>query len=216
MFNKLFKKSNKKTPSALSSIQKLNESLELLDKKERFLRKKISAETNRAKDYSKLKNKKAAIQCLKKKKMYEAQVEQLGNFQLRIHDQIIMLEGGNATTETMDALRAGASTMKAINQSLSIDDIEKTMEEVTEHSENMKQIQEALAAPVGSAADIDEDELEAELEELEEELEEPLPQPPTRVPIAPTRTSSKPPIEEARRPVEDTDELSTLQAEMAL
>ncbi|KAK1312241.1 hypothetical protein QJS10_CPA07g01393 [Acorus calamus] len=209
MFNKLFKKSNKKTPSALSSIQKLNESLELLEKKERFLWKKISAETNRAKDYT-------AIQCLKKKKMYEAQVEQLGNFQLRIHDQIIMLEGGNATTETMDALRAGASTMKAINQSLSIDDIEKTMEEVTEHSENMKQIQEALAAPVGSAADIDEDELEAELEELEEELEEPLPQPPTRVPIAPTRTSSKPPIEEARRPVEDTDELAALQAEMAL
>ncbi|KAK1264610.1 hypothetical protein QJS04_geneDACA016935 [Acorus gramineus] len=189
MFNKLFKKSNKKTPSALSSIEKLNESLELLEKKERFLQKKISAEINRAKDYT-------AIQCLKKKKMYEAQVEQLGNFQLRIHDQIIMLEGGKATTETMDALRAGASTMKAINQSLSIDNIDKTMEEVTEQSENMKQIQEALAAPVGSAADIDE--------------------PPTRVPIAPTRTSSKPPIEEARRPVEDTDELAVLQAEMAL
>jgi charged multivesicular body protein 4 len=30
----------------------------------------------------------AAIQCLKKKKLYETQVEQLGNFQLRIHDQV--------------------------------------------------------------------------------------------------------------------------------
>jgi hypothetical protein len=30
----------------------------------------------------------AAIQCLKRKKLYEVQVEQLGNFQLRIHDQV--------------------------------------------------------------------------------------------------------------------------------
>lgn len=31
----------------------------------------------------------AAIQCLKRKKLYEVQVEQLGNFQLRIHDQVL-------------------------------------------------------------------------------------------------------------------------------
>lgn len=33
----------------------------------------------------------AAIQCLKRKKLYEVQVEQLGNFQLRIHDQVSQL-----------------------------------------------------------------------------------------------------------------------------
>lgn len=118
----------------------------------------------------------AAIQCLKRKKLYEVQVEQLGNFQLRIHDQVwhyitvpvflvmvsrlqavetgnsdyqlflcfstttfvhcsctptvsdlflflllcceqmIMLEGAKATTETVDALRSGASAMKAIQK----------------------------------------------------------------------------------------------------
>ena len=30
----------------------------------------------------------AAIQCLKKKKLYETQIEQLSNFQLRVHDQV--------------------------------------------------------------------------------------------------------------------------------
>ena len=30
----------------------------------------------------------AAIQCLKRKRLYEQQIEQLGNFQLRIHDQV--------------------------------------------------------------------------------------------------------------------------------
>lgn len=34
----------------------------------------------------------AAIQCLKRKKLYEVQVEQLGNFQLRIHDQVCFLK----------------------------------------------------------------------------------------------------------------------------
>jgi hypothetical protein len=32
----------------------------------------------------------AAIQCLKRKRLYEQQIEQLGNFQLRIHDQVWM------------------------------------------------------------------------------------------------------------------------------
>ncbi|PNX68139.1 vacuolar sorting-associated protein 32-like, partial [Trifolium pratense] len=58
----------------------------------------------------------AAIQCLKRKRLYEQQVEQLGNQQLRIHDQMIMLEGAKATTETVEALRFGASTMKAMQK----------------------------------------------------------------------------------------------------
>ncbi|KAI3812511.1 hypothetical protein L1987_17221 [Smallanthus sonchifolius] len=50
----------------------------------------------------------------------------------------------------------------------------------------MKQIQEALSAPIGAAADFDEDELEAELEELEgAELEEQLLQPATTAHAAP-------------------------------
>ena len=32
----------------------------------------------------------AAIQCLKRKRLYEQQIEQLGNFQLRIHDQVCL------------------------------------------------------------------------------------------------------------------------------
>ncbi|GFZ16693.1 SNF7 family protein [Actinidia rufa] len=57
----------------------------------------------------------------------------------------------------------------------------------------MKQIREALSAPIGAAANFDEDELEAELEELEEkeygqeakELENRLCQPATTAPAAP-------------------------------
>merc|ERR1712054_516784 len=100
-------------------------------------------EHNRAKEFTKQKNKKAALMCLKRKKLYEQQVETLANNTLRIQDQIITLEGAKATTETVKAMREGAATMK--------------------------QIQDALSAPVGALADLDEDDLDAELAELEDE-----------------------------------------------
>ncbi|XP_033130987.1 vacuolar protein sorting-associated protein 32 homolog 1 [Brassica rapa] len=90
----------------------------------------------------------AAIQCLKRKRLYEQQVEQLGNFQLCIHDQMIMLEGAKATIETVDALRTGAATMKAMQKATNIDDVDKTMDEINEQTDNMKQIQDALKTTI--------------------------------------------------------------------
>ncbi|EYU30671.1 hypothetical protein ABFS82_11G057000 [Erythranthe guttata] len=215
MFSRILRKQPKQETSTLTSLDKLNETLEMLEKKENVLQKKAYAEVEKAKAYTKSKNKKAAIQCLKKKKLYEEQIAQLGNFQLRIHDQMIMLEGAKATTETVDALRSGASAMKAMNKSTNIDDLDKTMDEINEQTENMKQIQEALATPIGAAADFDEDELEAELEELEEaELEEQLLQPATTAPSAgPVKV---PAGRVPRIRTEEEDELAALQAEMAL
>ncbi|CAH1448804.1 unnamed protein product [Lactuca virosa] len=188
MFTRVFGKPKQESSNTVTSLDKLNETLEMLEKKERVLLKKASAEVEKAKDYTRAKNKKAAIQCLKRKKLYEQQVEQLGNFQLRIHDQMIMLEGAKATTETVDALRTGAAAMKAMQKATNIDDVDKTMDEINEQTENMKLIQEALATPMGAAADFDDDELEAELEELEgAELEEQLLQPATTAPAAPVQ-----------------------------
>eukprot|EP01018_Ginkgo_biloba_P004685 Gb_19169 [translate_table: standard] len=117
-----------------------------------------------------------------------------------------------------------AYTFQRSEQKWNIDDIDKTMDEVNEHTENMKQIQEALAAPIGAAADIDEDELEAELEELEgAELEEQLLQPATTAPAsqlpavpALQRPAQVSPQKAAPQNTTEDDELAALQAEMAL
>ncbi|KAH0645126.1 hypothetical protein KY284_033010 [Solanum tuberosum] len=193
------------------------QTLEMLEKKEKVLLKKAAAEVEKAKEFTRAKNKRAAIQCLKRKRLYEQQIEQLGNFQLRIHDQMIMLEGAKATTETVDALRTGAAAMKAMQKATNIDDVDKTMDEINEQTENMKLIQEALSTPIGSAADFDEDELEAELEELEgAELEEQLLQPATTAPNAPINLpAGRQQVRPAAQKTEE-DELAALQAEMAL
>ncbi|KAH7280281.1 hypothetical protein KP509_37G059500 [Ceratopteris richardii] len=215
----------KQDPSTLSTLEKLQETLDMLEKKESVLQRRVALEVEKAKEYTRAKNKRAAIQCLKRKKLYEVQIEQLGNSQLRIHDQMILLEGAKATTETVDALRAGASAMKAMQKSTKIEDVDKTMDEINEQTENMKQIQEALAAPMGAIANLDEDELEAELEELEEAdlLETQLLQPastavPTKLPSAPAHAPSLPsqPQKAPAHASAEDDELAALQAEMAL
>lgn len=221
MFSRLFGRP-KEESNPISTLDKLNETLEMLEKKEKVLQKKIQSEVEKAKDFTRAKNKKAAIQCLKRKRLYEVQIEQLGNYQLRIHDQMIMLEGAKATTETVAALRTGASAMKAMQKATNIDDVDKTMDEINEQTENMKQIQEALATPIGAAADFDEDELEAELEELEgAELEEQLLQPAVTAPAAqyiPAGQQPTRPTPQQARPhnAAEEDELAALQAEMAL
>jgi charged multivesicular body protein 4 len=228
MFTRIFGKP-KEQANALATLDKLNETLEMLEKKEKVLMKKASQEVEKAKEFTRAKNKRAAIQCLKRKRLYEQQVEQLGNFQLRIHDQMILLEGAKATTETVDALRTGAAAMKAMQKATNIDDVDKTMDEINEQTENMKQIQEALASPF-SANDFDEDELEAELEELDGTLlEEELLAPATTAPAAPiytpttatasASTAGKQPMRPTPLRAQSTpeeDELAALQAEMAM
>ncbi|KAJ7973744.1 vacuolar protein sorting-associated protein 32-like 2 [Quillaja saponaria] len=217
MFTRIFGKTKQET-NALMTLDKLNETLEMLEKKEKVLVRKASVEVEKAKDYTKAKNKRAAIQCLKRKRLYEQQIEQLGNFQLRIHDQMIMLEGAKATTETVDALRTGAKAMKDMQKATNIDDVDKTMDEINEQTENMKTIQEALSNPF-SMTDFDEDELEAELEELEgAELEEQLLQPATTAPAAPVQVPAgrQPARPAPQKHTAEEDELAALQAEMAL
>jgi hypothetical protein len=48
-----------------------------------------------------------------------------------------------------------------------IEDVDATMDAISEQTEQMRQVQEALGQPVGFAAELDEDELEEELAELD-------------------------------------------------
>jgi len=198
----------------------------MLEKRESVLLKKIDAEIEKAKQYTREKNKRAALQCLKKKKMYEQQAEALQNNMLRITDQKIMLEGAKTTMETVNAMKQGANTMKQMQKETNIDDVDKTMDEINETTDQFKQIQEALGAPL-AGAEFDEDELDAELQELEaEELEKqllepvaPMPIPshlkPSEVTAMPTAPTAVP--QRAQRVMTDEErELEALQAEMAL
>jgi len=233
------------TQGTVMTMDRLSETLEMLDKKERKLQKDIANELARAKEFTVNKNKRAALQCLKKKKMLEQQLDYIMNNKLRIEDQRIVLEGQAMTAETVNALSAGASQMKKMAKATNIDDVDRVMDEINDTTDAVKQVQEALGQPVGGMADLDEDELLNELDELEaaeldaQLLDTTLPQAqaaaqqpartqqvapvadlglpaaPTGAPTAMPSVPSSAPAQAAGKSAEDL-ELERLQAEMQL
>ena len=65
----------------------------MLEKREALLHKKMAAELGKAREFNRLGKKRSALQCLKKKKLYEQQVDNLQNHQLKLEEQVITLEG---------------------------------------------------------------------------------------------------------------------------
>lgn len=203
MFRRMFGGDGNKPPVSASSahrtveaIQKLGETEELLMKRQALLEKKISQETEKAREYTRLKNKRAALMSLKKRKLYEAQMEGVENNIMRINEQQMMLENQRTTVEAVSALSNAAKASKQTMHEMKVDDVDDVLANINEQNENMEQINAAMGQPIGPSADIDEDDLLAEFEEMEasqldEELLEPAAVPQSRVP-AQTQAAAQP------------------------
>lgn len=175
----------------LTPRDKLKKTLKKLKKKAQTYKKKAFQEVKKAKKSFRARDRGAANLCLKRKSLYEQQIELLGNSQFQIEELIIKLEGVKTTTETVDALKIGAAAMQEMQKATNIDDGDKNMDETKEVMTNVKLIQASLRTPSGAATEFNEDKVEAKLKEREGA--DPVPQ----------RTAEK-------------DELADSQAEMAL
>jgi hypothetical protein len=175
------------TNRTINSIQQLADTEELLLKRRDLLDKKIATELQRAKEMSAAKNKRGALAALKKKKLLEGQRDALENNIARITEQQGMLEDQRIQITHLAAMRNATQASKQTMQELDIGSVDKVLDEINEQSDQMAQIQDAMAQPIGGAAQIDEDDLLAELEELDaqeldNQLLEPAPVPSSQVP----------------------------------
>lgn len=206
----------------ISAIQNLTEHEEQLDKRKSLLEKRIEAELEKAKEFTRQKKKTQALQCLKKKKLLENEVANLDNMIMRVNEQRMMLEGQRTTVEVVSTMHAAAMTAKDNMKAMKIENVDKVVDEINETTDQMRQLNEVFAAPLGLGNDLDEDELMGELEELEaseldKELLQPAPVPTTKVPQASEKMPSVPQRQKpaAAKTAEEL-ELEALQAEMAL
>ncbi|KAG7332166.1 hypothetical protein KOW79_004000 [Hemibagrus wyckioides] len=170
LFTKIFGSGGKgeKAPSPQDAIQKLRETEEMLSKKQEFLEKKIEAELLTAKKNG-TKNKRAALQALKRKKRYEKQLAQIDGTLSTIEYQREALENANTNTEVLKNMGFAAKAMKNAHQNMDIDKVDELMQDITEQQELAQEISDAISKPVAFGDEFDEDELLAELEELEQE-----------------------------------------------
>ncbi|KAG8002812.1 Charged multivesicular body protein 4b [Nibea albiflora] len=140
----------------------------MLTKKQEFLEKKIEQELQIAKKNG-TKNKRAALQALKRKKRYEKQLAQIDGTLSTIEFQREALENANTNTEVLKNMGFAAKAMKSAHENMDIDKVDDLMQDITEQQELAQEISDAISKPVGFGEEFDEDELLAELDELEQE-----------------------------------------------
>lgn len=205
-FTKVFGgKKDDKVPTTGEAIQKLRETEEMLIKKQEFLESKIGNEIDIARKNG-TKNKRAAIQALKRKKRYENQLKQIDSTLSTIEMQREALEGANTNTAVLTTMKVAADALKAAHKHMDVDQVHDMMDDIAEQQDVAREISDAISNPVAFGNDIDEDELEKELEELEqEELDkELLGVGPSDLPSVPTEELVKP-KPTPRVPVEEDD-----------
>ncbi|KAG3101263.1 hypothetical protein PI124_g5812 [Phytophthora idaei] len=174
------------------TIRKLREQLESLEKRELHIVKKIALQLQEAKQKSAAKDKRGAIFALKRKKMYEAEVEKLQGARMTLETQVMTLESAHVNMETFTALRSGAEQMKAIHGQMNVDKVDNIMDDIQEEMATADEIGRAISQPLGSQL-YDDDELEDELREMEElELEEKTLEPVAATPAEAARAPAAP------------------------
>ncbi|KAB7504564.1 Charged multivesicular body protein 4b [Armadillidium nasatum] len=179
-----------KAPTAGEAIQKLRDTEEMLIKKQDFLEKKIEQEIKIARQNG-TKNKRVAIQALKRKKRYEKQLLQIDGTLSTIEMQREALEGANTNTNVLQTMGEAAKALQAAHKHMDVDKVHDMMDDIAEQQDVAREISRSHFKSCC-------DELMAELEELEQEaLDEKLletgevsadlPEVPTATPAQPAR-----------------------------
>jgi len=186
----LWGKKAKPAPTLSESIAQLREAMEVLEKRENHLGKQMAVALNEAKKKSKAKDKRGALFQLKRKKLYEKQIDQIYGKKTNIEVQIMTLEAAAGNTEVLSAMRKGADALKRTVKETDVDKVADVMDDINESMGLADELGEAMSVPIGPQ--LDEDELSKELEDMENELndEEMLKAP--VVPIKKTKEAAKP------------------------
>merc|ERR1712142_213089 len=210
-FAKLFGGGKNKQPTPQEAIQKLRETEDMLTKKADFLEKRIEQELASAKKHG-TKNKRAALNALKRKKRLEKQQEQIDGTLTTIEFQREALENAQSNTQIIQNMDYAAKALKKAHNGLDVDKVDDLMADIQEQQDVANEIADAIAKPMGFQDDVDEDDLLAELEEMEqEELDKELLDvtPAEPLPSLPTPSSQIPTSSKA---VEEVDEMAELAA----
>lgn len=148
---------------------------------------------------------------MKRKKLFEQEVDKIQNVKMTLETQVINLESAAQNAETFKAMAAGSTTMKKIRNDVGIDKVDDMMDSIKEEMELASEINQAIAAPVDPYM-ADDDELLSELNALEaSDLESELLAPPTgQVGLPAVPTNKLPAHKDA-----DADDLKQLEAELA-
>ncbi|XP_077259192.1 vacuolar protein sorting 20 [Temnothorax americanus] len=162
----------KKQPSRVTeqdkAILQVKQTRDKIKQYQRKIEQSLEKERLLAKELLKNGKKDRALLLLRKKK-YQEQVlsradGQLENLERMAHD----LEFAQVEMKVVDGLKVGNTALKQLHALLSIDEIEKVMDDTREGIEKQREIDEILTSTLATEEEFDESEIEAELDALVE------------------------------------------------
>ncbi|CAK9818810.1 Charged multivesicular body protein 6 [Anthophora plagiata] len=175
----------KKPPSRVTeqdkAILQLKQTRDKIKQYQRRIEQTLEKERLLAKKLIQNKQRERALLLLRKKKFQEQILSktdgQLENLERMVHD----LEYAQVELKVIDGLKVGNAALKKLHDLLSIDEIEKVMDETREGIEKQREINEILS---GELTDKDESDVEAELDALlAVEVEEKAPEAPKDITV---------------------------------
>lgn len=149
-------------PRTGAAIQKIDETLETMDLRERKLQKQIDQETQKAKDALARKNKQQALLCMKRKKLYEDNLAKISAQRANMETLKITMEDSAMNADVLAAQRHAGSELERINHSMGAERVEEDMDRMRDAMEEQQRIAEMLGEPIGNDI-VDDDDLMSEL-----------------------------------------------------
>ena len=115
---------------AMSTMNKLGQSICDMEEKITFLENKKNAETEKAKQKLKAGDKTGAKQALSKKKKYDEQIKQYDGAIMMMDEQKMLIESMQTLRDVFETVKIANETLKDAQKGLNIDDINDIKEDL--------------------------------------------------------------------------------------
>lgn len=158
--------SKKNSDEIYNAVLKNREAIEALEKKQVQVEKKIKQMEIEVKQKVQQNQMNNAKVLLKRKKLYEQELQNILNNRLTLEDNMINLENIQLHKLAVNALSYSAITHKKLNNEISGQKVEKILDTIQESKELQEEINQALNFNLMN--NVDDDEIEKELNSIKE------------------------------------------------
>jgi len=140
--------------------------IQIFHDREETLQRKIDVSIQEAKTKMAKKDKKGAMYALRRKKLFDDEMEKILNIKMTLEAQVMNIESTTQNADALNSMNNGSDVMKKI-QSRYSDKVDDLMDEIKEEMDVSKEISVTMTFISDS---YDEDELLGELAEMEQVL----------------------------------------------